>query len=248
MQDRDPSASMGVTERPPPLSDNNHTPSPKIKAVLDEFEARLKELDIHFYIVGNSGVDQVLPGRNGFRYTNWPASLLALWAKHQGFSLDPIVQHSRKATKPFFWREAGSSTSKFSKKLLEVALQHGLCEGYVVPMRDEAGNLAGAVSLGGAHFSFPPETLKSIEEMCLDLIRELNELVPAQPPVSIDILTLQEREVLQCAAIGCSIREIGEVIGISSSAVKDAQLRARSKLGARNTTHACVIATRLRII
>ena len=224
-------------------------PSPKaeIRKVLEEFEAKLKKLDIPFYIVGSAKAQLAFLGGKHYAYSNWPEALLQIWFERRGFLLDPISQIIRTTKKPYLWYEAHLPRSKFGQKLVNEAIRFGVCEGYVVPVLNDTGELRAVVSTSAQKFNHPPETLSYIESLCIALVDKLESLTPSTPDVNI-ILTQQEREVLQCSSIGCPIAEISSVLGISKAAVKDAQLRARKKLYARNTTHACVVATTIGLI
>jgi DNA-binding CsgD family transcriptional regulator len=55
-------------------------------------------------------------------------------------------------------------------------------------------------------------------------------------------LTAMELSVLQCMALGDTYQQAGHVLGISRDSAKFAGERAQHKLGARNVTHAAVLA------
>ena len=224
-------------------------PAPKaeIRKVLEEFTAELKKLDIPFYIVGSAKAQLALLGGKHYAYSNWPEPLLQFWFERRGFLLDPLSQIIRTTKKPYLWYESELPRSKFGQRLINEAIKYGVCEGYVVPVLNDAGELRGVVSTAGPEFNHPPETLSYLETLSIALTDKIENLTPSQPAIDI-ILTQQEREVLQCASTGCPIAEISSILEISKAAVKDAQLRARKKLYARNTTHACVIATSIGLI
>ena len=180
-------------------------------------------------------------------YSNWPKELLRLWEEKRGFALDPIVQFGRTASGPYFWSDAVKNISKNAAHLFDIANSFGLKEGYVVPHRTAAGNLGGGVSIGGPVFPYRKAELEPIHQICKQVLVDLNDLIHEIEPIPLG-LSNQEREVLQCAARGESIFATSQILHISVSAVKDAQTRARKKLNAKNTTHACVIATRINLI
>lgn len=61
-------------------------------------------------------------------------------------------------------------------------------------------------------------------------------------------LTERERQCLKLAADGFTNREIGAQLGLSVETIKDHLQFARFRLGARNSTHAAVKATRMRLL
>ena len=234
------------------MTDNVLRPSPprtkEIANILAVFEKAIKQLDIPYYVVSSVHRDIPLYGDESIHiYSNWPRALLDHWEEKRGFSLDPITQYARTAKKPYFWSEAVKDTSKHSAFLFSIAQSYGLKEGYVVPLHNEIGDLRGGVSIGGPVFPFSPDNIGPVDKLCKKLLEELDELVH-KVSVPEPQLSKQEREVLQCAARGESIQDTSRILRISDSAVKDAQSRARKKLKARNTTHACVIATRINAI
>lgn len=70
------------------------------------------------------------------------------------------------------------------------------------------------------------------------MTRRSNHIETGEP------LTDREREVLAAAAEGLTNHEIAETLFIGFSTVKTHLDHARTKLGARNTTHAVVLADR----
>ena len=219
----------------------------EIRKVLADFEAKLKKLDIPFYIVGSAKAQLAFLGGKHYAYSNWPEALLQIWFERRGYLLDPISQIIRTTKKPYLWYEAHLPRSKFGQKLVNEAIKFGVCEGYVVPVLNDTGELRAVVSTSAQKFNHPPETLSYIESLCIALVDKLESLTPSAPDVNIT-LSQQEREVLLCSSVGCSISEMSSVLQISKAAVKDAQFRARKKLHARNTTQACVVATAIGLI
>lgn len=180
-------------------------------------------------------------------YSNWPRKMLDQWEEKHGFLLGPIAQYGRTATGPYFWRDATRNLSKHSEQLFAIAQSFGLKDGLVVPLMNNDGRLRGGVSIAGSEFRFEGDELIAITELCRAVLRDLKMLIQDTSLLQ-PMLSKQEREVLQCAAAGESIQGTSLILNISASAVKDAQTRARKKLKAKNTTHACIIATRIKLI
>lgn len=60
-------------------------------------------------------------------------------------------------------------------------------------------------------------------------------------------LTPRQIAVLRLAAEGLGHAEIGDRLRIKQRSVEDLVKRAKKQLGARNTTHACIIAVRSKL-
>jgi len=131
--------------------------------------------------------------------------------------------------------------------LFGIANSFGLKEGHVVPLHDKLGGRRGGASIGGQVFPYKGEELVSITKLCTDFFEDIDSLIN-DTPLTLPKLSKQEREVLVCAARGESIQDTSQILQISESAVKDAQSRARRKLKAKNTTHACIIAAQIKLI
>jgi DNA-binding CsgD family transcriptional regulator len=117
----------------------------------------------------------------------------------------------------------------------------------VIPLRDKFGERRGGVSIGGEVFPYRDQELDPIVKLCTEFLEEIDRLIN-ETPLTLPELSKQEREVLLCAARGESIQDTSRILHISESAVKDAQSRARRKLKAKNTTHACTIAAQIKLI
>lgn len=239
-QEYDPNPQQDIFRAMPPQTQ-------EIADVLATFERDLRHMDIPYYLVSGVRDNAPIDSKSVHIYSNWPRKMLDQWEEKRGFALGPIAQYGRTATGPFFWRDATKNLSKHSKHLLEIAGSFGLKEGFVVPLLNKDGRLRGGVSIAGSEFSFEGDELAAIEDLCQAVLQDLDQLIN-QAETHQPVLSKQERDVLQCAASGDSIQDTGRILSISVSAVKDAQTRARKKLNAKNTTHACIIATRLNII
>jgi DNA-binding NarL/FixJ family response regulator len=82
-----------------------------------------------------------------------------------------------------------------------------------------------------------------IAELALGAYRSSDAGRPGQQAV--DTLSPRERDVLALLAAGLTNEEIADDLVVTASTVKNHVARIMSKLGARNRTHAAVIATRL---
>ncbi len=61
-------------------------------------------------------------------------------------------------------------------------------------------------------------------------------------------LTPKQKRILEAAALGLQLKEIGELHGIKLFTVREHLVRIRKRLGARNTTHAVAIAMKMSLI
>jgi len=74
----------------------------EISNLLGTFENDLRQLEIPYYVVSAVHRDIPIYGYTVQIYANWPREMLDIWEEKRGFTLDPIVQYARTASKPFF--------------------------------------------------------------------------------------------------------------------------------------------------
>lgn len=196
----------------------------------------------HYHIGIRTNLTDV-PERRYASYTNWDIPLLEERARHKSNLSDPVAAFALGADRPFSWDEAYQEATQDHRLEADRVARFGLTCGYAFPFHDEKG-LLGLVSLGGGKSLSPTDDqdlihLESVSRLAFHRMLELS--ITGRNELG-QMLSRMEQDVIRFSAMGSSIKEIGHILGVTDSAVKDAQSRARQKLGARNTTHACVIA------
>lgn len=171
-------------------------------------------------------------------HSNWPTPILENRFAGMNLLHDPVVQYGMQSRFPFLWAEAYRHASKYGRQLMDSARDFHLDEGITFPMRRPGAPLGG-ISLGGDHLDLSDDDKSALELASLHCYSKLEELHPPYPVQELRELSPQEKDVLQFATAGKTSWETGVIMQISESAVKDALRRAREKLDAVNTLHAC---------
>ena len=80
-------------------------------------------------LAGNVGI----PGKNPAVLLNYPEAWIKRYFEQEYFAIDPIVKVSPQQTKGFLWSEL-SNLTKDQQEFMKDAKQHGLAEGYTIPL------------------------------------------------------------------------------------------------------------------
>lgn len=179
-------------------------------------------------------------------FVDFPEDMLAARSQIETILIDPIVLYAVRSVRPFYWSDTVDIAAERGLELLDIASQAGLTEGVVVPITRQGA------TLGVASFQLEGEKLDPNDMLKVEVVTKcgyeaLEAKFEGNPPFDIR-LSSREREVLYYAAAGMSFREMGEELGISEPATKDAMRRARVKLGATTTSHAIALAVARRLI
>lgn len=171
-------------------------------------------------------------------HSNWPEPILT--DRFAGMNLlhDPVVQYGLRSRFPFRWEAAYRHASKYGKRLMDTARDFDIDNGITYPMR-RPGAPMGGISLGGENIELPDEDKSLLELASLHCYSRLEALHPPFPADDIKSLSPQELDVLQFSTNGKTAWEISVILSISEAGVKDALKRARAKLNAVSTLHAC---------
>lgn len=175
------------------------------------------------------------------RFTNWPQELIDERYRDLKIMHDPIVRYAMGSRFVFSWNDAYRHASRFGRRMMDEARDHSLGDGITFPMR-RPGVPIGGISIGGERLDFGPDDIPDLELLGLHCYSRLEALHPPFPFDEHIALSEQETEVLHFAAVGKTAWETSRIMQISEAAVKDALRRAREKLGAMNTLHACTTA------
>ena len=210
-------------------------------AVISAFMAFVEPLGFTSFLISQLANPLRSEFRSAMTYTNWPTDLVESRFKKVGMIHDPIVQYGIRSRHPFAWSQAIEHASRFGRGLAKEARDHMITDGYMFPMR-KPGSPDGGVSIGAEFIDISTADLADLELAAMHTYYRLEALHPPQPANDVRPLSPQEIDVLQFAAAGKSIWDISMIMSISESAVKDATKRARTKLNAVNTCHACTTA------
>ena len=182
-----------------------------------------------------------------------PHMLLSGWSKDwtdryiaaKHFDHDPMAKLTREVAKPFLWSEASDplDLNPRAKRVMDEASEHGLKDGFSVPIHGASGQLS-CVTMGGEQLELPPRAREAIyltSVYALDAARGFREDWSAyRPDRGKPRLTKREREVLIWVALGKTDSEIGEICGISHETAYSHVKNCVSKYHAANRTQAVV--------
>lgn len=171
-------------------------------------------------------------------HSNWPAELIERRVLNSDMLHDPVVQYGLRSRFAFNWEEAYTHASRYGKTLVGEASEHNIKAGYSIPMR-RPGAPIGGFSIGADKFDLSPDEKGELELAAMHTYTKLESLHPPFPQSDLKPLSPQEIDVLQFATVGKTAWETSVILGISEAGVRDALKRARAKLDAVNTLHAC---------
>lgn len=171
-----------------------------------------------------SHVDPLNPPDDAVVLTNYPLE----WAEHHGkmqyHRFDPIIHTCKTKITPFTW---SNDTWRYmlnieQSDMLNEAGEFGLGEGHTIPIHPPSGYSA-SLSVVFKSGAVDPEALNALHLIAFFLyeaaLHMKTKMVHLYNPRK--QLTLRQREILELIAQGKSNWDIGTVLSISESTVKD---------------------------
>lgn len=151
---------------------------------------------------------------------------------------DAVCQQVFSTMSPFAWHDVEDSFASLEDAAMVAgeATEHGLADGYIVPVfsRDE---WLSAISFGGpAKLELSQKDRGALNLMAVytsSAIERRQQKRPARGKLS-----SREREVLLWTSAGKSCWDVSMILGISEQTVRFHTAQIRTKLNATNTTHA----------
>jgi len=102
-----------------------------------------------------------MPPKDIFHFSTWPQELIENRIKTKAILEDPIARCALKTQKTFSWADAAKHATTAGHKVMDVARDYGLEEGYLFPMHPMDG-VSGAVSLGSKCIAISAEVLQLV--------------------------------------------------------------------------------------
>lgn len=168
--------------------------------------------------------------------TNYPQELQAermdMFAVHH----DPIAKAALVSTRPFRWEEAMRYATSLGRKVVEMAANYQILDGYTFPIRG-LYSIPGGVSFSGEKVDLSPRDLQEVELFAQTVYVKLEELEGPFPYQEVVNLTPRESEVIQFVASGKTSAEIAKILGIQEDTVNKTIQRAGAKLNTTNRAH-----------
>lgn len=188
----------------------------------------------------------------------WMTTYPLEWAHHYERSnyhlIDPVVTAMHAGVMPFFWNSvspAGDATPA-QRRLFAEAADVGLNSGFTVPIHDGKGGVA-AVTFASAQM--PKALMRELKEQRSNihlaaLYFHVHARQKLEAPLALERPHLSPREVacLRWLALGKTMWDVSEILGISRRTVVFHLENARRKLNAVTLPQAVAIALARRII
>lgn len=177
----------------------------------------------------------------------WPRAWLTRYLEAGHFSHDPCARYCRMVNEPFAWGEIPRVLVEEprSRQVVDEAGDYGFRDGLCIPLHTIHGFRG--ISLAGERIELPPGARRMLTLLSVFACEAVERAAP--PPQTRKPqarLTPREREVLRWVALGKTVDEVAEILGLSGHTVTEHLRKSRAKLAATNTVHAVVLALRTR--
>lgn len=181
---------------------------------------------------------------------NFPKAWETAYVQQNFAALDPVITHGSAQPRPFQWSNLlnGQEISKSVKDYLGQAQEHGLADGFGVPVNSPTRRVAmvsfttdGTAKANSRLFHARASELIALafafDTMARDLATQETHAKNG------DVLTPREKECLLWTLQGKSAWEIGQIIGAAERTVVFHIENAKGKLNTTSKMHAVVKAT-----
>lgn len=176
-------------------------------------------------------------------FENWPPDWKRQYLEDRMYASDPIFAHSQRTPLPFFWSEAPTrAMPRDATKVMQMAENFGMREGFVVPIYGIGGELNG-LTFSGKSPRRDDTARAELHLVSMYAYARAKRLLRREPEPTIR-LTPREREAIQWAAVGKTDWEIGELLDISESAAHKRIESAKRKFGVATRIQAIIQALR----
>ncbi|MFL9503087.1 autoinducer binding domain-containing protein [Rhodopseudomonas palustris] len=176
--------------------------------------------------------------------SRWPDS----WSRRylsKGYLLDdPTIRRVRSSIGPFEWSELPDE-SVTARKIMEEAADHGLGQGFTVPLCTLDGEYA-ALSIAGDRCEVPPSYRGVLQLMATYAFAKA--ICPKRTEEEGPRLTAREADVLHWVAEGKTDWEISQILGVSEHLVDKMARQLKGKFGVANRAQMIAAAMRSGVI
>jgi LuxR family transcriptional regulator, quorum-sensing system regulator BjaR1 len=142
---------------------------------------------------------------------------------------------------PFSWREcaAEAANDRDANLIFEAARDHGLFNGYVVPIHCGDGSLA-VVTFCGEQLADDPNSRSYMHLLAIYYHTAVERLALAKLANENPLITARQVECLRWVSVGKTDWEIGQILGLSEATINRHIERAKERLGVRTRVQAVV--------
>jgi LuxR family quorum sensing-dependent transcriptional regulator len=217
--------------------------------VTSRMSSALSQFGFSGFLISTTPDPRAASQRQTF-FDGWPNKFNDYYIQNEFYKDDPVVAMCLRSINPFDWSDApyDPKEAPASKKVMDVASEFGLKNGFAVPIYRERG-LIDTVTMGGDHVDVDPRAKRAIHLIALYAHSKALALIGAghADPYHC-VLTNGEREALSWSAAGKTIWETSMILGVSEAAIAKRIKIAARKLGSVNKTQAVVEAIRTKQI
>ena len=176
--------------------------------------------------------------------SRWPDTW-SLRYSSRGYLLDdPTIRRVRSSIVPFDWSEL-SDDSVAARRIMKEAADHGLGNGFTVPLCTLDGEYA-ALSIAGDRCELPPSYRGMVQLMATYAFAKA--ICPKHTEGGGPRLTVREADVLHWVAEGKTDWEISQILGVSEHLVDKMARQLKGKFGAVNRAQMIAAAMRSGVI
>lgn len=168
---------------------------------------------------------------------HWPDDWLRQYVHENFQDHDPVVQHARSQTQPFYWTQTPyeSDQSKRARVMACAANDYNMPHGLCVPIYGMHG-YEGSVNFGGPEIDDSKSARSAMELMAMFAVNSLARLRVVDTEAA--VLSTREKEVLTWAAVGKTAWDTGRILQISTDTVNKHIASAMRKLDSFSKTQA----------
>ncbi len=168
---------------------------------------------------------------------SWPSDYIQMRRERPDELHDPVIREAYRTNKPFTWQQAYMRADKKGKDMMDMAKEFGLDDGLVFPIKS-IDTLPGGASISGDTSGLSQRHIRLLNLVSIHAYDKLEDLLGPHPFRVNVSLSPREIEVLSHASAGLTSHDIGNRLCLSARTVEHYCHSARTRLKARNLTHA----------
>ena len=222
-----------------------------VEAICDELLTLTSQFGLTRLIAGTIPAPHLAPSaqKSNILFAGWPEEWMRRYVARSYAYVDPVLyQVTATPGTAFRWSDAAAAPGREREatRMMHEAGDHGLHEGFAVPLVTLEGDIA-TVSFGGEEMELPPEAAGLIHLVGIYAIGRAFQLQDREK-IIYEPLTTRELDVLRWCAEGKTAWEISVILGVAESTIRSHLNAARSKFGAANSTALVADAIRVGLI
>ncbi len=210
-----------------------------------EVEHHLLDLTRDFGVTAITAMEIRRPGRVpalGQLFGKTDGVYARRYRKEDLAASDVAARHALQSEEAFAWDDVRTvHLSRSETRVFDIAREHGLGDGYIVPNHGR-GCAFGIASFYGSRIDTSPLARRTLAVTGAVFYRFASRLARTDPKMQAENLTNRHREVLHLSASGQSNSEMAKTLGLAEATINSHMETAKDRLGARTRTEAVAIA------